>query len=90
MTARGNRFYGNVASAIALGLDSPIAVDPGDAYGPERTRERSGARRNRHGPPTVANFVLSSAASTTYDVDFYANLLCATRPTAYREGEELV
>ena len=91
VTIRGNRFYGNVANAIALGLNSPIAADPGDVdTGPNGLQNAPVLAGIDYGPPTVAHFVLSSAASTTYDVDVYANLLCATRPTAYSEGEELV
>ena len=91
VTVRGNRFYGNVANAIALGLNSPIAADPGDGdTGTNGLQNAPVLAGIDYGPPTVAHFVLSSAASTTYDVDVYANLLCATRPTAYSEGEELV
>ena len=39
-----------------------------------------------YGPPTVAHFILSSAASTTYDVDFYANLLCVDAADRLQRG----
>jgi hypothetical protein len=88
---RGNRFYGNRPVAIALGLTPPHAADPGDAdTGPNGLQNAPVLTSIDYGPPTVAHFLLSSAPSTTYDIDVYANLLCVAQPTAYIEGEELV
>ncbi len=61
-----------------------------------RTADRTSSRTRPiitsidYGPPTVAHAFLSSTPSTTFDVDFYANLQCVTRPNAYVQGEELV
>src|SRR6185436_3124850 len=33
---------------------------------------------------------LNSKASTTYDIDFYANPACASRPQEYLEGEDYI
>ena len=91
VTVRGNRFYGNAPVGIALGFTSPNPADPGDAdTGPNQLQNAPIITGIDYGPPTVAHAILSSAPSTTYDVDFYANLQCATRPTAYPEGEEFV
>jgi len=88
---RGNRFYGNRPVAIALGLNPPNAADATDAdTGPNGLQNAPVLTGIDYGPPTVAHFVLSSAPSTTYDIDVYANLLCVAQPTAYSEGEELV
>jgi len=89
---RGNRFYGNVPVAIGLDLFSvPTPNDPGDAdTGPNLKQNTPIITSIDYGPPTVAHAFLSSTPSTTFDVDFYANLQCVTRPNAYVQGEELV
>jgi hypothetical protein len=88
---RGNRFYGNRPVAIALGFNPPNAADPGDAdTGPNGLQNAPVLIGIDYGPPTIAHFLLSSAPSTTYDIDIYANLQCAAQPTAFSEGEELV
>ncbi len=88
---RGNRFYGNRPVAIALGLNPPAAADPGDGdTGPNGLQNAPVLTGIDYGPPTVAHFILSSAPSTTYDIDVYANLLCVAQPTAYAGGEEMV
>ncbi len=91
VNARGNRFYGNGPVGISLGINPPNPADPGDAdTGPNGLQNAPVITGIDYGPPTVAHAVLSSTPSTTFDVDFYANLLCAARPTAYAEGEEMV
>ena len=48
VTVRGNRFYGNVRVAIALGFNPPNAADPGDAdTGPNGLQNAPVARRHR-------------------------------------------
>jgi hypothetical protein len=90
VTIRGNRFYDNRPVGIALGLTPPNPADPGDAdTGPNGLQNAPIITGIDYGPPTVAHAILSSTPSTTFDVDFYANLLCVTRPTAYPEGEQL-
>ena len=70
-------------------LHSPNPADPGDAdTGPNGRQNAPIITGITYGPPTVVHAILSSAPSTIYDVDFYANLQCVTRPTAYPEGEE--
>ena len=34
--------------------------------------------------------VLNSTASTTFDIDFYANPSCASRPQEYLEGQDYI
>ena len=88
---RGNRFYGNRPVAIALGFNPPNAADPTDAdTGPNGLQNAPVLTGIDYGPPTVAHFVLSSAPSTTFDVDLYANMICDALPAGYAEGEELV
>ncbi len=89
VTLRGNRFYGNGPVGIALEFDPPNPADPGDGdTGANALQNAPVLAGIDYGPPTVAHFVLSSTPSTTFDVDFYANLQCVTRPTAYPEGED--
>ena len=84
VTVRGNRFYGNAPVGIALGFTSPNPADPGDAdTGPNGLQNAPIITGIDYGPPTVAHAILSSAPSMTYDVDSYANLQSATRPTGY-------
>jgi hypothetical protein len=91
VSARGNRFYDNRPVAIALGFDPPHAADPGDADpGPNGRQNAPVLTGIDYGPPTVAHFVLSSAPSTTFDVDVYANTSCVSFPAVSPQGEELV
>ena len=91
LTIRGNRFYGNYPVGIALGLSPPNPADPGDVdSGPNGLQNAPVLTGIDYGPPTVAHFILSSTPSTTFDVDFYANLECVARPAARPEGEEIV
>jgi hypothetical protein len=90
-TLRGNRFYGNVPSAIALDLFTvPTPNDPLDPdVGPNLKQNTPIITSIDYGPPTVAHGFLNSLPSTTFHLDFYANLQCVTRPTAYVEGEQI-
>ncbi len=88
ITARGNLFYDNRPVAIALGLDPPHAADPGDPdVGPNGRQNAPVLTGIDYGPPTVAHFVLSSAPSTTFDVDFYASTSCVAFPVLSTQGE---
>ena len=81
VTARGNLFYDNRPVAIGLRLDPPHPADPGDGdTGPNESQNAPVITSIDYGPPTVAHAVLSSAPSTTYDVDFYANTSCVSFP----------
>ena len=90
VNCRGNRFYGNIPVAIGLDLFTvPTPNDPGDPDpGPNLKQNTPIITSIDYGPPTVAHGFLSSLPSTTFDIDFYANLQCVTRPTAYVEGEQ--
>jgi hypothetical protein len=91
VSARGNRFYDNRPVGIALGFDPPHAADPGDSDpGPNGAQNAPVLTGIDYGPPTVAHFVLSSAPSTAFDVDFYANTSCISFPVVSPEGEEIV
>ncbi len=88
ITARGNLFYDNRPVAIALGLDPPHAADPGDGdVGPNGRQNAPVLTGIDYGPPTVAHFVLSSAPSTTFDVDFYASTSCVAFPVLSTQGD---
>ena len=43
-----------------------------------------------YGPPTVVHATLNSTPSTVFDVDFYGNPACVTRPTAAAQGQDYV
>ena len=91
VTARGNLFYDNRPVAIGLGLDPPHPADPGDGdTGPNARQNAPVITSIDYGPPTVAHAVLSSAPSTTYDVDFYADTSCASFPALPSQGEDRV
>jgi hypothetical protein len=89
---RGNRFYGNIVSAIALDpLVTPTPNDPGDGdTGPNGKQNTPLITAIDYGPPTVVHATLNSTPSTTFDVDFFANPPCLPRPTAYGQGQAYV
>ena len=91
-TIRGNSIYGNIGTVglgIDLGSDGVTPNDAGDADSgdndlqnfPLITSVTYGAS------DTTVEGILNSMASTTFDLDFYANPPCASRPQEFVEGQ---
>jgi hypothetical protein len=100
---RGNRIYGNkTVSNDGLGIDLIAAGnsgvtpnDPGDVDADANGLQNypiltSAGPAAPQGAGTHIEGVLNSAASTTYDIDFYANPSCASRPQEYLEGQDYI
>ena len=100
---RGNRIYGNksVTSNDGLGIDLAVGLqsgvtpnDDGDAdTGPNGVQNypiltSAGPSLSAGGTHIVG--VLNSTPATTFDIDFYANPACASRPQEYLEGQEYI
>jgi hypothetical protein len=83
---RGNRIFDN---RIGINLGGPIPNDPGDA---------DSGNNNLQNHPLITGVVpgvstthidglLNSTASTTFDIDLFANPACLSRPHDYFQGE---
>jgi hypothetical protein len=89
-TIRGNSIYGNGGNPSLSGLgidmlsDGPTKNDPGDA---DTIQNFPVLKTVTTGASTHITAVLHSAASTLYDVDFYANPACSNFPRDYDEGK---
>ena len=91
VTVRGNRIYENTSRGFAPDFAAPAPNDPLDADTGANDLQNSPIITGvDYGPPTVVHATLNSAPSTTYDVDFYANAVCVTRPTAFLQGRDYV
>jgi hypothetical protein len=91
VTVRGNRIYGNVSRGFAPDWAAPAPNDPLDAdTGANNLQNAPMITGVDYGPPTMVHATLTSLPSTTFDVDFYANPVCVTRPTAFPQGEDYV
>jgi len=90
VTVRGNRIFGNASRGFAPDA-APAPNDPLDAdTGANNLQNSPLITSVDYGPPTVVHATLLAAPSTTFDVDFYANPACVTRPTAYLQGQDYV
>ena len=90
---RGNRIYANTARGIDLGngQDNPHANDPGDGdTGSNNLQNYPIVTSVDYGAATTVHAFLNSAASTIFDVDFYAGSACDPRPADSPQGEEYV
>jgi hypothetical protein len=91
---RGNRIFGNGGLGIdVMPAGSPEGVTPND---PGDTDTGGNGMQNfplftsvTTGATTRVQGVLHSKASTTYDIDFYANA-CSNFPREFLEGEEWI
>jgi len=91
VTVRGNRMYENSSRGFAPDFAAPAPNDPLDADTGANDLQNSPIITGvDYGPPTVVHATLNSAPSTTYDIDFYANAVCVTRPTAFLQGRDYV
>ncbi|HEY2798767.1 MAG TPA: S-layer homology domain-containing protein [Thermoanaerobaculia bacterium] len=91
VSVRGNRIFDNV----------PMGIDAGDFSGhtlgptPNDTTEADGIQNYPiisavdYGAATTVHATFHSAPSQTYDIDFYANPACLSRPTALPQGQDL-
>jgi len=91
-TMRGNSIHDNAALGISLGgSDKPLADDPGDSNGYTINNGQNfpilGAVEHVGGNFHITG-TLNSHASTTFDLDFYANPACARFPHDYVQGEQ--
>ena len=96
---RGNRIYGN---SNRLGIDLPVGVnlgvtpnDPGDGDTGANGLQNypiltSAGPALGEGAGTHIVGLLNSTASTTFDIDFYSNPACASRPQEFLEGQEYI
>ena len=91
---RGNSIHDNGQLGIDLGADEPTANDPLDAdtNGSNNFQNFPILKQVEHLGPQGAGSThiigkLDSAATTTYDVDFYANSVCSNFPREFVEGE---
>jgi hypothetical protein len=101
---RGNRIYGNYSTTANNGLGIDLStggndgVTPNDAgdgdTGPNGLQNfpilTSAGPALGEGAGTHIVGVLNSTASTTFDIDFYSNPSCASRPQEYVEGEDYI
>ncbi len=91
VTVRGNRMYENSSRGFAPDFAAPAPNDPLDVdTGANNLQNSPIITGVDYGPPTVVHATLNSAPSTTYDIDFYANAVCVTRPTAFLQGRDYV
>ncbi len=90
-TIRGNSIYGNGGDPAYSGLgidmlnDGPTKNDPGDA---DTIQNFPVLKSVTTGATTHVLAALHSKASTTYDIDFYANPACSNFPRDYDEGKD--
>jgi hypothetical protein len=96
---RGNRIYSNhgrLGIDLMVGNNTGVTPnDPGDAdAGPNGSQNYpiliSAAPAAPQGAGTHITGVLNSTAATTFDLDFYANPACASRPQEFLEGQEYI
>ena len=104
ITIRGNRIYENRAALAEPGLGIDLANsdaevtpnDPGDAdTGANDLQNFPILQSVEHNGPEGAGSTrilgkFESAASTTYDLDFYANPECARFPREFLEGQDYI
>ena len=83
-TIRGNSIYGNGGLGIDMLGDGPTKNDPGDT---DTIQNYPVLKSATTGASTHVLAVLHSAASTTYDIDFYANPACTSFPRDFDEGQ---
>ena len=101
---RGNRIYGNHPTSGANGLGIDLSTNGNDGVTPNDPGDAdSGPNGHQNFPLLVSagpalgegagtHIVgrLNSEASTTFDIDFYANPSCASRPQEYLEGQDYI
>ncbi len=100
---RGNRIFANKTTSndglgidlIAGGLSGVTPNDAGDADAGSNGLQNypiltSAGPALGEGAGTHVVGVLNSTPSTTFDVDFYANPSCASRPQEYLEGQDYI
>jgi IPT/TIG domain/S-layer homology domain len=96
---RGNRIYGNKNGlGIDLFVGSTTGVTPNDAgdgdAGPNGVQNypilTSAGPAVPAGSGTHITGVLNSAATKTFDLDFYSNPACAPRPQEFLEGQDYI
>ena len=93
---RGNRIFGNEPLGIDLYAGGSGGVTPNDAgdadTGPNGLQNypilTSAGPALGEGAGTHIVGVLNSTASTTFDIDFYSNPSCASRPQEYLQGQD--
>ena len=95
---RGNNIFSNERAfasvpglGIDLGIDGVTVNDLGDADGAPGPNDLQNfpliVSAISSGGSTTIHGTLNSLASTTFAVDFYANVACIGRPQGYREGQ---
>jgi hypothetical protein len=101
---RGNRIFGNksLTTSDGLGIDLVVGLEsgvtPNDAgdgdAGPNGAQNypllTSAGPALPQGAGTHITGVLNSSPSTTFDLDFYSNPPCASRPQEYLEGQDYI
>ncbi|MGD0172997.1 MAG: CSLREA domain-containing protein [Anaerolineales bacterium] len=91
-TLSGNNIWDNGKLGIALGGDSVLANDPGDADTGDNNLQNYPVMVSAiHDPATAQTTVtatLDSAPETLFMVEFFVNTACD--PTGYGEGEQMV
>jgi hypothetical protein len=95
---RGNRIFGNLPLGIDLYAGGSGGVTPNDAgdadTGPNGLQNypilTSAGPALGEGAGTHIVGVLSSTASTTFDIDFFSNPSCASRPQEYLQGQDYI
>ncbi len=91
---RGNRIFANQVFGIDIAFGpsvGPAPVDELDAdSGPNGVQNFPFVDSVDYGASTTVHGRLTSAASTVFDIDFYAGPACAPRPPLYPQGEEYV
>ena len=84
-TVRGNSIHDNKFLGIDIGGDSVTANDPGDTDGHQNFPNVASAVSEGAGVRVIGE--LDSAASSTFDLDFYENPACSRFPQDFLEGQ---
>jgi hypothetical protein len=101
---RGNRIYNNYSPFLNTGLGIELwdtgtqGVNPNDAGDADVGANgyqnfpllTSAGPALGDGSGTHITGLLNSTASTTFDIDFYSNPACASRPQEYVEGQDYI
>ncbi len=91
---RGNRIYANQVFGIDIAFGAHVGPSPVDELdadsGPNNVQNFPFVDSVDYGASTTVHGRLTSAASTVFDVDFYAGPACTARPPLYPQGEQYV
>jgi hypothetical protein len=90
VSIRGNRIYGNAHLGIDVGdyNDGTLGPTPNDDTEADDIQNYPIISTVDYGSSTTVHAVFHSKPSATYDIDFYSNPACLSRPPALNEGQD--